>query len=77
VSKNLDYVKNQRGLKFVEIGMKVENTYSKKFGVIKGENSHGNLDILFDGDKKASNCHPTWAMRYFDKDNNVIAEYPE
>lgn len=72
---NLDYVRVNRGLSFVKIGMKVENTYLKKFGVIKSGNSSGNLNILFDGDKKPSNCHPTWAMKYYDKDDNVIAEY--
>ncbi len=77
MAKTLDYTKNQRGLKFVEIGMKVENTYENKFGTIKGENSSGNLQVLFDGDERPQNCHPTWAMRYFDKDNNIIAEYPE
>lgn len=72
---NLDYVKNQRGLSFIEKGMKVENTYLKKTGVVKSGNSSGNINILFDGEKKAKNCHPTWAMKYFDKNGNVIAEY--
>lgn len=74
---SLEYVKQSRGLDFIKIGMKVENTYSKKVGVIKKGNSSGNLDILFEGEKKAQNCHPTWAMKYFDENNNVIAEYPE
>lgn len=75
MKKSLDYIKNQRGLKFVEIGMKVQFLHNGKFGVIKGENSSGNLDVLFEGDKKPSNCHPTYKMRYFDNDGNVIAEY--
>lgn len=49
---NLDYVKNKRGLSFIEKGMKVENTYLKKTGIVKSGNSSGNLDILFDGEKK-------------------------
>ena len=73
--KKLDYIKNQRGLKFVEIGMKVQFIYNGAFGIIKGENSSGNLDVLFNGDKKPSNCHPTYKMRYFDSNDNVIAEY--
>lgn len=72
----LDYIKTVRGLDFVELGMKVQFTYNGKFGVIKGENSSGNLNILFDGDKKVSDCHPTWAMKYFDKEGNLIAEFP-
>lgn len=75
----LDYVKNQRGLKFVKKGMKVEHAYNGKIqvGKIVGGNSSGNLNIIFEGKTKSTNCHPTWAMRYFDKNNNVIAEYPE
>lgn len=72
---NLDYVKNTRGLSFVKVGMKVQSTYDGRFGVIKGGNNSGNIDILFDGDKHKSNCHPTWKMKYFDADDNVIAEY--
>ncbi len=74
---NLDYVKNNRGLDFVKKGMKVENTYLKKVGIIKGGNSSGNLDILFDGEKRAENCHPTWAMKYFDDKGNLIKEFGE
>jgi hypothetical protein len=74
---SLDYVKNQRGLSFIEKGMRVENTYLNKKGVVKGGNSSGNIDVIFDGEKKAQNCHPTWAMKYFDNQGNVIAEYGE
>lgn len=74
---NLDYVKNQRGLSFIKKGMKVENTYLKKTGIVKGGNSSGNIDVLFEGDKKPQNCHPTWAMKYFNEKGEVIAEYGE
>lgn len=76
---NLDHVKNQRGLDFIEKGMKVELAYgtTKKSGVVMGGNKSGNIDLLFDGEKKPQNCHPTWAMKYFDKDGNVIAQYEE
>ena len=76
---NLDYVKEQRGLHFIKKGMRVELAYgtTKKNGVIKGGNSSGNIDVLFDGAKRTENCHPTWAIKYFDKDGNVIAEYGE
>lgn len=76
---NLDYIKNQRGLHFIEVGMRVELSYgtTKKTGIIKGGNSSGNIDVLFDGEKRPENCHPTWALKYFDRDGNVIAEYKE
>jgi hypothetical protein len=76
---NLDYVKKHRGLKFAKRGMRVEHTYNGKTqtGRITSGNSSGNLNILFEGKKKPENCHPRWAMKYFDKDGNVIAEFPE
>lgn len=74
---NLDYVKNQRGLSFIKVGMRVENTYLNKTGLVKSGNSSGNINVLFDGEKKVQNCHPTWAMKYFDTDGNVIAEYEQ
>lgn len=75
----LEYVKMQKGLPFLEIGMKVEFTYEKlkKTGTIKGGNSSGNIDVLFDGERRFENCHPTWNMKYFDKEGDVIAEYGE
>ena len=76
---NLDYVKKQRGLDFVKRGMRVEHCYNGKTlkGKITSGNSSGNLNILFEGEKHPQNCHPTWAMKYFDNDGNVIAEYGE
>lgn len=74
---NLDYIKKSRGLEFIEKGMKVENTYLRKVGIVKGGNSNGNIDVLFEGEKQKQNCHPTWAMKYYDKEGNLIAEYPE
>lgn len=76
---NLDYVKENRGLPFVKKGMKVEHTYDGKtqIGKIIGGNHCGNLDVLFEGKKKSENCHPNWAMKYFDEDGNVLAEFGE
>ena len=75
----LDYVKNQRGLPFVKRGMKVELNYGgeTKKGVITGGNSSGNINVRFDGNKHSDNCHPTWAITYFDSDGNTLAEFPE
>jgi hypothetical protein len=76
---SLDYVKTYRQLAFIEKGMRVELAYgkTKKQGIITGGNSSGNINVLFDGKKKPENCHPTWAIKYFDKQGNVIAEFGE
>ena len=74
---SLEYVRKQRGLDFIERGMRVELSYGsvKKQGTIMGGNPSGNIDVLFDGEKTHANCHPTWCLKYFDKQGNVIAEY--
>jgi len=76
---NLDYVREQRGLKFVKKGMKVVHSYagSTQTGKIVSGNSSGNLDILFEGKERPENCHPTWAMQYFDEEGTLLAEYGE
>lgn len=72
---NLDYVKNVRGLKFVEKGMQVR--VGDKFGVIIGGNDTGNIDVKFNGNTWSDNCHPTYDIIYFDKDGKVLADYRE
>ena len=74
---NLDYVKNQRGLPFVKRGMRVENTYNGKKGKITGGNSSGNIQVKFDGNKYSQNCHPTYMMKYFDEEGNLIKEFKD
>lgn len=69
----LNYIRNVRGLAFVEIGMRVE--VSGRNGVIVGSNDSGNLEVQFVDNDYATNCHPTWETVYYGKDGNVIADY--
>lgn len=64
-----------RGVPFAEIGMRVE--LQGKRGVIKGFNSSANLDVIFDGDKKKTNCHPTWEMIYFNSGGSIAKDFRE
>lgn len=68
-----------RGIEFANIGMRVE--IDGKIGTIKGFNIRANLDVVFDSNLKSTNkprnCHPTWNIKYFDKDGNVIAHFIE
>jgi len=72
---NLEYIKNTRGLDFIKVGMKVKNTYLNKEGIVKGGNSSGNLDVLFDGENKTANVHPTWEMEYYNKEGELIKAF--
>jgi hypothetical protein len=45
-----------RGITFAYQGMKIE--VAGKQGTIVGGNRSCNLDVVFDGERIASNCHP-------------------
>ncbi len=63
-----------RGIPFARIGMRV--LVDGKPGAIVGHNDSANLDVLFDGDRHASNCHPGWMVVYLDDGGNPIAPPP-
>ena len=71
----MDNFRIQRNMPFVKRGMRVKSTYSGKSGRISGVNNSENLNVIFDGEKHISNCHPTWMMQYLNSDGVVIAEY--
>lgn len=66
-------VKRWRSLEFIYLGMKVEMDGKK--GVIVGGNSSLNLDVCFDGQSWAENCHPWYKMKYFGSNGNLVKEY--
>ena len=65
-----------RGVDFIELGMMVE--IDGEIGTVTGMNSGANLDVVFANKLKwgghASNCHPFWKARYFNKNGECIAE---
>lgn len=76
---SIESVRKNRGLPFLKRGMRVQLNYSgkSKTGVVTGANESLNINIRFDGSKRSTNCHPRWAISYFDKDGNTIACFPE
>jgi len=46
-------------------------------GVIIGGNCLGNLNVLFDGDKVAKNCHPYWRMKILNDDGSIYYDSEE
>lgn len=77
--KFIDEVIKCRGEKlgFVKLGMKVEMDGEQ--GTITGINHSGNFNVKFSNElkfgKKSVSCHPTYKMRYFDENNNLIASF--
>lgn len=69
-------VRDGRDMPFIKRGMRVQ-IYNGKFGRITGSNHQMNINVRLDGEKRSANYHPTWKMRYFDENNNVIAEYKD
>ena len=62
-----------RGIEFAYQGMVVD--VAGKRGWLVGANSHMNLDVLFEGNRHPSNCHPTWETTYLDNKNNIIQNF--
>lgn len=65
-----------RGVEFVRAGMTV--IVDGVRGVIVGQNSSANWDVLFDEGTKWSgqilNCHPTWEIVYLADDGTVLRD---
>lgn len=64
-----------RGIEFARLGMKVE--VNGKEGTIQGMNANANLNVLFPGQAGVRNCHPTWKVKYFNEQGEVIADFDE
>jgi hypothetical protein len=66
-----------RGVEFVRAGMTVIVDGTK--GVIVGNNSSANWDVLFDEGTKWGgqilNCHPTWEIVYLADDGTVLSDF--
>lgn len=73
----IEDMKRCRHMDFPRLGMMVE--VSGQIGTIKGMNSSANLDIIFANQQKMGayehNCHPTWDIKYFDTDGELIVAY--
>jgi hypothetical protein len=71
-------VKKWRNLDFAYLGMEVDVCGKK--GIIVGGNSGLNLQVVFDFDKGKpwiDNCHPWYETTYFDRDENIVADYKQ
>ncbi|MFQ0972222.1 hypothetical protein [Gilliamella sp. BG6] len=62
---------------FVKLGMKVE--FDGEQGTIVGINHSGNFVVKFSNElkfgKKTVSCHPTYKMKYFDENNQLIKSF--
>ena len=66
-----------RGVEFVRAGMAV--IVDGVTGVIVGQNSSANWDVLFDEGTKwggqVLNCHPMWEIAYLADDGSVLCDF--
>lgn len=68
--KRINDVIEYRGLPPIKKGMRCE--VDGKQGIVVGGNSSANLNVIFDGQKSAMNCHPYWRMKIFNDDGSVV-----
>jgi len=71
----IEQVRKARNIPFIKRGMRVKCLHSGRKGRIAGVNSSMNLNIIFDGWKGSSNCHPHFKMRYLDDNGQVIQQF--
>lgn len=66
-----------RGIDFARIGMMVE--VEGHPGTITGMDSSANLEVQFANrlkfGRRTGSCHPTYRIKYFDKNGKVLREY--
>jgi hypothetical protein len=70
--KFIDSVVEYRGLPRLKKGQRCE--VDGKTGRVWGGNSAANLNVLFDGERHAKNCHPNYRMKIFNDAGDVIHE---
>jgi hypothetical protein len=71
---NMESTVKNRKLPFLKKGLKVQ-VYTGEYGVITGETSGANIRVQLDGAPKSNVYHPCWKIKYFDENDNIIAEY--
>lgn len=68
-----------RDIEFARLGMMVE--VNGEMGTIEGMNANANLNIRYTNQLNRGahlhNCHPTWNVKYFDQEGNLIAHFDD
>lgn len=70
--EHIDRVCKYRGLPEIKMGTPCE--VDGKKGVIVGGNTSANLNVLFESNDTARNCHPGYKMRIFNPWGGVMYE---
>jgi hypothetical protein len=71
-SDRFRFLKEQRGLPFLRIGMRV--TVDGRPGRVVDQGG-GEMSVIFDGTDFQQACHPTWRVHYLADDGSVIRAY--
>ena len=70
--EHIDRICKCRGLPKIKMGTPCE--VDGKKGVIVGGNTSANLNVLFENNDTARNCHPDYKMRIFNSFGGVMYE---
>ena len=66
-------IRTTRRMPWLKCGMIIE--VEGRRGVVTGGNSHCNLQVRFEGQRRSVNCHPWWQTKYYGSGGEVIADY--
>ena len=67
---DIDMICKQRGLPKIKKGSRCE--VDGRPGKIVGINHSANFNVVFEGEKHKTNCHPYYLMKIWDKAGEVI-----
>ncbi len=67
----MEYLRRTRNMPWLKRGMRCD--MDGKPGTVTGAGTY--LHIRFDGQRHSVNCHPTWAMTFYDASGKVVADY--
>lgn len=72
---NLAIVAEHRNMSFLKRGITAID-YKDRQGKVTGASSSGYVLLKFPDEKRGGHrYHPTWEMKYLDKQGNVLADY--
>jgi hypothetical protein len=64
---------------YLKVGTRVESTHhglkGKVSGALNCKWSPNSISVTWDGDTNSLPASPQWMIKYFDKNNNVMAEF--
>lgn len=71
---SLQYIREYYRMPWLRTGLTVDMD-GKRGPIVGFSLSYAYVQVQFPDHEGPANCHPTWAMTYYDEQDNVVADY--